>query len=427
MRGQQGGLGQDAPARALAARVAGVLGQLAVQPLLLCPAQEAARRIRQGRTLRRAHAALVRLALGAARLGAAVLAAVQQMQPGQPAPLQAAVQLQSAAAMRCPGARQRAGAQRHVFVEGLPGGHATGQETRGIALALVARVVVLHLMVVPAHGPVAQGVRGLQQRVALVQGVAVAVVLQGLRGAQVVRAGQAQRHGGRGVFVDVVAQEDHQVRRVLHHLAPGRVVAMLPALAGGIGQTQALRQAAGGGRRAAAARAADRLPQHEAVVVPAVRRQSTYLHMHAVAPFGLGHGLAAAHDVAEKRVVGQLPADAQRGHGRGVGLAQLGQRRRQPRPQQHVVGLGVAAGHAQREGVVRRTFAQPGPGRQLAQRRGQARADQKLAPRCWDGGAEGQEHGGSGQVAQKSGERRGLALGGSKAGACISNRLPLCA
>src|SRR5258708_12872334 len=73
----------------------------------------------------------------------------------------------------------------------------------------------------------------------------------------------------------------------------------------------------------------------------------------------------------------------------------------------------------------RRPLAQPGPGRQLAQRRGQARADQKLAPRCRDGGAEGQVHGGSGQVAQKSGERRGVALGGSKAGPSISNWLPL--
>src|SRR5256885_3484052 len=48
------------------------------------------------------------------------------------------------------------------------------------------------------------------------------------------------------------------------------------------------------------------LSQHEAVVVPAVGRQSSHLHMHAVAPFGLGHGLAAAHDVAEQRVVRQL-------------------------------------------------------------------------------------------------------------------------
>ncbi len=349
------------------------------------------------------------------------------MQPGQPAPLQAAVQLQPAAAILGARAGQRAGAQRHVLVEGLPGNHAPGQEAPGIALALVAGVVVLHLMVVPAHGPVAHGVRCLQQRVALVQGVAVPVILQALRGPQVVGAGQAQRHGGRGVLVDVVAQEEHQVRRVLHHLAPGRVVAVLPALAGGIGQAQPLGQAAGRGRRAAAARAAHGLAQHEAVVVPAVRRQPADLHMHAVAPFGLGHGLAAAHDLAEQRVVRQLPADLERRHGRGVGLAQLCKRRCEPRPQQHVVGFGVAAGHAQREGVVRRPLAQAGPCGQLAQRRGQARCDQKLAPRCRDGGAEGQGHGGSGAGgARKRGDtERGL--GGSKAGACISNWLPLCA
>ena len=141
----------------------------------------------------------------------------------------------------------------------------------------------------------------------------------------------------------------------------------------------------------------------------------------------IGHGLAAAHDLAEQRVVRQLPADPERRHGRGVGLAQLCKRRREPRPQQHVVGFGVAAGHAQREGVVRRPLAQAGPGRQLAQCRGQARCDQKLAPRCRDGGAEGQGHGGSGAGgARKRGDtERGL--GGSKAGACISNWLPFCA
>jgi hypothetical protein len=133
-----------------------------------------------------------------------------------------------------------------------PGGHAPGQKGGGLAQALVGRIVVFHLVVVPDHAPVALGVGGLQQRIAFVQRIAVAVVLQGAGRAQRLGTGQAFGLGGLGVLVDVVAQKQHQVRLVLHHGTPGGVVAVLPALAGGKGQAQPLHRRTGCWRGAAA-------------------------------------------------------------------------------------------------------------------------------------------------------------------------------
>ena len=76
---------------------------------------------------------------------------------------------------------------------------------------------------------------GLQGGVALVQRVAVAEVGQGAGMPQRVHAGQARGVGRRCVFVDIVAQKEHQVGLVGAQVAPRSVVAMFPALAGGKG------------------------------------------------------------------------------------------------------------------------------------------------------------------------------------------------
>ena len=298
---EQGLLGQHAPAGVVVLRVC---GQAGVQPLLLGRAQQAAGGVCQFGAVGRAHAPRVGGAGFAACLQGAVLAVIQQVQLGQPAPGQAAVHLQPVELR----ARQGRGTQGHVFVERLPGCSALGQEGRGIGLCIRAPcIVVLHFVVVPGHGPGAGGVGGLQCRVALVQGVAVAVVGQRGRITQCVGAGQALGVFGRGVFVDVVAQKQHQVGLVVADMAPGGVVAMLPPLARRKRHAQAPRQCMQGGGGAGAAGGAGGLPQHEAVVVPAARLQPTHFHMHAVAALWCCGGLALLHDARKSFIVCQLP------------------------------------------------------------------------------------------------------------------------
>lgn len=239
----------------------------------------------------------------------------------------------------------------------------------------MAGIVVLHLVVVPRHGPGTGRVGGLQGRVALVQRVAVTVVGQRGGQAQAVRARQAVGTPGARVFVDVVAQEQHQVRLVGHHMAPGRIVAMFPTLARRKGEAQRGGQVPGGRGRARAARGADGIAQHETVVVPAARRQAAQLHMHAVAERWHSRGFALVLDLCKPRIARHLPA-----HGvGGQHLRRVGQR--QPGPQYHAIGCRVATGNAQREGVRwKRRRVAPRPSGQGSGRCGECRALQKSAP-----------------------------------------------
>ena len=186
---------------------------------------------------------------------------------------------------------------------------------------------------------------GLQGGVACVQCVAVPKVRQRGGVAQVVGARQVGGIFRRRVFVDVVAQEQHQVGLVGHKMVPGGVVTVFPALAGGKADAQRGGQVTGGRGRARAAGGADGIAQHEAVVVPATGRQAAQLHMHAVAERGQRGGLALLHDLGKACVVRHLPP-----HGVG-GLHQRRVGQHQPRPQHHTVGRRVSTGHAQREGV----------------------------------------------------------------------------
>ena len=147
------------------------------------------------------------------------------------------------------------------------------------------------------------------------QGVAVAVV--GQRGGVTQGVGTCQAVGvfGRGVFVDVVAQKQHQVGLVVADMAPGGVVAMLPPLARRKRHAQTPRQRMQGGRSAGAAGGAGGLPQHEAVVVPAARLQPTHFHMHAVAALWCCGGLALLHDALKPFIVCQLPVHGLGGQG----------------------------------------------------------------------------------------------------------------
>ena len=266
---------------------------------------------------------------------------------------------------------QGRGAQRHVFIEGLVGGGAAQQEVSGVFLALVAGVVVFDLMVVPGDDPGAQGVGGLQVGVAAMQGIAVAVVDQAAGVAQGVAAGQGGGgHVGAGVFVDVVAQEDDGVGLLGAQVAPGGVVAMFPALAGGKGEAEALHLRARRRQGARAAGGAGGVTQGEAVEVPAVAGQAGQLHMHAVAQLGQGDGFAAAHQAAKVFVMGQLPAQ-------GGGAAGGGQGGRgQAGPEHHAVVAGRAAGHAPGKGLAVQAGVGPGAVGQAARGSRSAGPDQ---------------------------------------------------
>ena len=196
----------------------------------------------------------------------------------------------------------------------------------------------------------------LQSGVAFVQGVAVTVVGQRGGVAQAVGARQVCGGFGGGVFVDVVAQEQHQVRLVGGQMAPGRVMPMLPALARGKRYPQRPWQVTNRRRGARAACGAHRVAQHEAVVVPARGLQSLQLYMHAVAQRGQRGGLALLYDLGKACVLRHLPPH-------GVGrqhLRRVGQQ--EPRPQHHAIRCRVAAGDAQCERVVlQRGWGAPGP------------------------------------------------------------------
>jgi hypothetical protein len=112
-------------------------------------------------------------------------------------------------------------------------------------------IVVFNLVIVPDDGPVARGMGGLQMSIAFVQRIAVAVVLQGLGGTQRLRTRQSIGLGRLRIFIDVVAEKQHQIGRGLRGIGPGAVEATLPALAGGYGQAQLIGSGAGAVRQRA--------------------------------------------------------------------------------------------------------------------------------------------------------------------------------
>ena len=165
------------------------------------------------------------------------------------------------------------------------------------------------------------------------QGIARPVVVQREHKAHAgCHIGPAHRLGCTGVFVDVVAQENHRIQIFIAHVAVGTVVAVFPALARGIGQPQARYFGTGQGKGARVPRGADRIAHHKAVVVPAVRLQAGHLHMHRIAQCCAGQSLPPLHNAAELCVMRQLPLHRDR--------FLMDAFRRQARPQHHPVGRG---------------------------------------------------------------------------------------
>ncbi|OQC04556.1 MAG: hypothetical protein BWX79_02478 [Alphaproteobacteria bacterium ADurb.Bin100] len=224
---EQGLLADDIPGGAARRLLEG-----AVQPLLLHGAQQGALRVVPAGAALGVHHAGAKTSIAVADLRVSVMPVIQQIQRGQPAEGNLAVDAHlGAAGQPRQRLRQHARAQRHVLVEGLVGRGTAGGKVRHGRPAVAGSqpgVVVLHLMVVPGHQPGAGCVRGLQFVLAAVQGIAGAVVVQRQHPAA---GGLAHRVGGAGVLVYVVAQEQHHIGLVVAQVAPGAEIAMLPALA----------------------------------------------------------------------------------------------------------------------------------------------------------------------------------------------------
>ena len=118
--------------------------------------------------------------------------------------------------------------KRHVLPVGTISGGATGREIGLEVLGLHVGVVVGDLVVVPHQQPRRRGVRGLQQRVALVRRVAGPVLVER---PDLAALDMANRPVLRGVLVDVVTEEEDDVRALRDDMAPRGIEADVPALA----------------------------------------------------------------------------------------------------------------------------------------------------------------------------------------------------
>jgi len=178
-----------------------------------------------------------------ARLPVAVLAIVQGVQHRQPAKGHAVIQAQLAAGLHHTRHRllQHRSPQGHVFVIGLVSRQTACGKVRHLrpeSALHPAGVIVLYLVVVPGHDPRAGSVHGLQINVAFVQRTARAVVVQGQGSG---RGHTAHSLAAATVLVDVVAQEHDGIEVFSAHVPVSAVKAVLPMLAGRIGQAQLLR------------------------------------------------------------------------------------------------------------------------------------------------------------------------------------------
>jgi hypothetical protein len=244
--------------------------------------------------------------------------------------------------------RHHAAGQRHVLVVGAVGGGAAGEEPgrRVVVLGDVAGVVVVHLVVVPDHGPGAARVGRLEVRVGAVEGVVASIVLQGHR-----LGGPLGAHetAAPARLINVVPEVQEQIQLVRRHVAVGGEVTLGVVLAGADADTHPRRQIAGGGRRAQPADGARGVGVVEAVPVVPPRLQADGLHVHGMAPFRRRIGGAGGCERTKAQILGDLPAHRHRvrrhAAAGGEGF------RREPGPKHAAVGAGIAGGDAEGERI----------------------------------------------------------------------------
>ena len=196
------------------------------------------------------------------------------------------------------------------------------------------------------HGT--SGVGGLQQRVAVVQRVALAVLLDRL--ALEVLPGLAPagvRVAAARVLVDVVAEEHEGVDvTLLDEVAVGGVVALLPVLARREGETEPVGHRALGGEGPRACGRGGEVVEAEPVPVLRVGGEAARVDVDRVAECGDGWRGAARDHVGERFVGGDLPRDVDVVVGQRLGGEE-------PRPEDHRVRERVTRGDAERERIGR--------------------------------------------------------------------------
>lgn len=283
-----------------------------------------------------------------AGLLAAVLAAIEHVETRQLAVIQRAVDAHVGTMRAMPGP------QREMFVKGAIGGSAPCQEgvdrNRRVLRPAVG-VIVLYLVVVPGRHAGTAGMQRLQVRVGAVEGVAVAVASQIQALAAAVRAYDlVRRCAVVAVLVDVIAQEEHQVRLLRGEVAVRAEIPQLPVRAGDKAEPRRVRHLMRCRQATRATDLAARAQCLKAVPVRAIGRQTGQLHVHRMAPGGAGNGLALAHDGAHLRVAGHLPTHRHR-CAQSTASVRVQRAGCQPRPDHKAIGQRIAGRHPQRERV----------------------------------------------------------------------------
>lgn len=137
----------------------------------------------------------------------------------------------------------------HVFVECLVGGGAPEQKLCGIIEGLrpLPRVTVLHLMIVPGDERRDFGVNSLQIPVKPVLRIAIAVGGESL-GFDAIAMTTHRIGRITDALVDVVPEEQHDIRVFVGQMPVSREIAMLIVGAGHKAEPQTLRSASEAGR-----------------------------------------------------------------------------------------------------------------------------------------------------------------------------------
>ena len=206
-----------------------------------------------------------------------------------------------------------------MLVPGLEGCRPAQQEElrRGVFLGDVPRPVIVHLVVVVAHDEWRRGVRCLQVGIALVERVALPVVVE--RVALVRLAGHDAHDGQRtfagaddAIFVDVVAIVEDKIEAFGGDLPIRREVAVFIALAPDNAKAQLCHRGSHGWQCPGAAYRAALTADGEVIEIVASRLEPAYLDVHRVVEFGMGHGRALLRHLAHAFVGGDGPGDLHR-------------------------------------------------------------------------------------------------------------------
>ena len=260
----------------------------------------------------------------AARVVAAVLSSIEEKDSRKRSPVERASDREV-----CPGFRARHAnglmLPPRLIRRGSPRSHLLLGHHR--ILAEQAGVVVVHLVIVPDDEPWAQAMSRAKQRIHLVLAVAQTI------------AGEIERFGGRMLarrdrrsvrLVDVVAEVRDEIEILARKMRVRCVESLLVVLTGHEREVKRSRRVRVR-RGAESPDLARRVAGGEAVVVPAIRRESVEVDVHAVAELRRGDRGALFGELREFVVRGELPVDdlTRSGHP----AVRLERTRRKTRPQ----------------------------------------------------------------------------------------------